>query len=460
MELIDIALGVVLTVIGAIAAVLAAFYWAGGGLTLLSFGLFTVGFGLTLLLGSDAVDTFIGMSPAARGYAFSILGYWFPVPGVMFAEQLRGPGWHSSLRRLWQAWIPLAATLTLVDIVTASPFAVGDLYRLFIIIMLVIVFGHVLGPGPFTAPAERRLRRWGSGLLLVFFLHDNLVALGYLPWQLALQSVGFTAFVGSLGLITAQRFFTNQRELVIVEHEMSTAREIQASILPEHPPQTDGLTVAVRYAPMRAVAGDFYDFVAVDNHRLGMLVADVTGHGVPAAMIASLSKGAFSAQADRAAAPGALLAGMNTALCGSRLERQFVTASYVFLEPEAGSMSYSGAGHLPPLLWRASSREVVELGGGGIFLGFLPDAEYPTQKADLRSGDRLLVYTDGVTEAADPAGRFFDEARLKQFVASNCGLGTEAFADALMARLRAWAGHTSTDQPFEDDVTLAVVDVV
>ncbi len=459
MELVDVALGVVLTVIGTIAATLAAFYWTGGGLTLLLFGLFTVGFGAAILLDADAVTALVGVSPRTRVHAAAILGYWFPVPGVMFAEQLRGAGWHSSLRRLWQVWIPLAAVLSVVDLLTATPFFAGGFYRLCIIALLVIVFAHVVGPGPSTTSSERRLRLIGSGLLLAFFLHDNFVALGYLPWRLSLQNLGFTAFVCSLGLITAQRFFTNQRELVIVEHEMETAREIQSSILPEQPPPTAGLAVAVRYAPMRAVAGDFYDFVAVDERRLGMLVADVTGHGVPAAMIASMSKVAFSAQADRAADPGALLAGMNAALCTSRLERQFVTASYVFLEPEKRTLSYSGAGHLAPLLWRADRREIDSLGGGGILLGFLPDAAYPIETVELGSGDRLIVYTDGVTEAANPTGRFFDEARLREFIAANASLDTDTFADALMARLRAWAGHTSADQPFEDDVTLAVVDV-
>lgn len=92
MQLIDVALGVILTAVGTVAAALAAFYWAGGGLTLLSFGLFTVGFGLTLLLDADTIAALMGMSTEARRYAFAILGYWFPVPGVMFAEQLRGPG--------------------------------------------------------------------------------------------------------------------------------------------------------------------------------------------------------------------------------------------------------------------------------------------------------------------------------------------------------------------------------
>ena len=459
MDLIDVSLGLLLAAIGLAGATLAAFYWAGGGMTLLSFGLFAFGYGATLVLGSDAVTSAIGLSPSAQLHAQAFFSYWMVVPGVLFAEQIRGPGWRSSLRLIWQVWIGLAATLTVYDWATATPFANGDIYQLCVLVMLIIVLAHVVAGETSEGAAERRIRLVGSGLLLSLFLHDNLVALGILPWQLSLQNLGVTAFVFSLGLVTVQRFFTNQRELVIVEHEMSPAREIQASILPRQPPALSGLTITVRYAPMRSVAGDMYDFVVVDDHHVGMLVADVTGHGVPAALIASMSKVAFSAQADCAAEPGALLAGMNSALCGSRFERRFVTASYVYLDTEARALSYSSAGHPAPLLLRATTREVVELTGGAMFLGFRRSTVYPTREVELQPGDRLVVYTDGVTEAADPSGAFFDRAGLEEFLASNSGLGTDAFADALMAHLRRWAGHASDDQPFADDVTLAVLDV-
>ena len=459
MELIDVSLGFVLAAIGLSAATLAVFYWTGGGLTLLSFGLFALGYGATLVLGSNTIARLISLPPYAQAQALAFLSYWMVVPGILFAEQIRGPGWHRSLRRLWQMWIGLAAVLTAYDWITATPLANTNLYLACVIVMLVIVLGHVVAGGTTEAAAERRIRLVGSGLLLSLFLHDSLVALGVLPWQLSLQNVGVAAFVVSLGLVTVQRFFTNQRELVIVEHEMGTAREIQASILPQHPPTIPGLTMTVRYAPMRSVAGDMYDFVVVDDHHVGMLVADVTGHGVPAALIASMSKVAFSAQAGCAAEPGALLAAMNRALYNSHLERQFVTASYAFLDTDARTLSYSSAGHLPPLLWRAATRKVVELTGGGVFLGFQPDTTYPTRDVALQPGDRLVVYTDGVTEAANPSGAFFEREGLKRFLTDNAGLGTEAFADALMTRLRRWSEHATSDQSFEDDVTLAVVDV-
>lgn len=94
-----------------------------------------------------------------------------------------------------------------------------------------------------------------------------------------------------------------------------------------------------------------------------------------------------------------------------------------------------------------------------MLLGFQPDTPYPTRDTQLESGDRLLVYTDGVTEATDPSGAYFDQTGLTSFLASNAGLDADAFADALMDHLRDWSGHTSTDQPFDDDVTLAVVDI-
>src|SRR6202012_2102299 len=142
-------------------------------------------------------------------------------------------------------------------------------------------------------------------------------------------------------------------QLQTIQKELETARQIQMSILPTEIPKLDGLDIAARYIPMTSVAGDFYDFIAVDEKHIGILVADVSGHGMPAALIASMLKIALSSQVDHATDPARVLLGLNKALCG-KFEHHFVTAAYVFVDMEKGTLTYAGAGHPPLLLWGGS----------------------------------------------------------------------------------------------------------
>ena len=253
--------------------------------------------------------------------------------------------------------------------------------------------------------------------------------------------------------MTAEQFFSAQRELATVEHEMRTASAIQATLLPAGPPPVRDLDIAVRYEPMRKIGGDMYDFMA-ENRRAGVLVADVTGHGVPAALIAAMAKVAFASQSREATRPGQLIAGMNRMLSG-HLEGQFITATYVHVDAASGLVRYASAGHPPPLLWRAATREVFALHDGGLLVGFDPDASYATGEVSVARGDRLVAYTDCVIEAPDGRGDFFGIEGLTAFVASRGGLAADALADALLAHLRERTGSSG----FDDDVTLAIVDV-
>ena len=141
-----------------------------------------------------------------------------------------------------------------------------------------------------------------------------------------------------------------ERQFETIRHELETAREIQLSILPQDPPQIAGLDIAASYIPMTSVAGDFYDFAVIDDHTVGVLVADVSGHGMPAALIASMLKIAFAAQAGHAGDPVGVLAGLNQALYG-KFQVHYVTAAYVVIDTERQTLTYAGAGH-PPLLLR------------------------------------------------------------------------------------------------------------
>jgi hypothetical protein len=379
LELATIALGFVLATVGITAVVLSAAYWRASGLALLSFGLLTSLYGVRLLVGVDALEPLFGLSPRAVAFTTAFLLYALPVPGLVYAEQIRGRGWQSSLRRLWQGGLVLAAVFVAYDAGAGRPWASLPAYRTYIIVVMLVLLPHVI-LWRHRDPVESIARTIGTTTLALSVLHDNLVGFRLLPWRISFEVFGIGVFLLSLGVVTARRFFADQRELAVVEGEMATARAIQSAILPHALPVVRDLVIDVRYVPARSVAGDMYDFLPVDDRRLALLVADVTGHSVGAALIASMVKVAFSSQLPHASTPGRVLAEMNRVLCG-HFEGRFVTAACVFLDADRPFLRYSLAGHPPPLLLKGSTRDVVELDEGGLVLGLFADAAYPTGRS-------------------------------------------------------------------------------
>jgi phosphoserine phosphatase RsbU/P len=197
--------------------------------------------------------------------------------------------------------------------------------------------------------------------------------------------------------------------------------------------------------------------VILDGRRIMVIVADVAGHGVPAALIAAMVKVAFASQASRSSDPAHVLGEMNRAL-GSSPESHFVTAGCLLIDIPAQQMVYAGAGHPPLYLWRRSQGKVLEFANNGLLLGPFPEAAYHNASSGLESGDRLVMYTDGITEATNPAGEFFGEDRFKAFIAANPDLTAGRFTDAFLSHLSAWSGKRSGATP-EDDLTLLVIDI-
>jgi len=246
------------------------------------------------------------------------------------------------------------------------------------------------------------------------------------------------------------------RQLLDINNELEMAREIQMSILPNEVPKIAGLEIAARYLPMSSVAGDFYDFIIADERHLGILIADVSGHGLPAALIASMLKVALAAQAPHAFDPARVLGGLNQSLCG-KFKHHFVTAAYVFLDMEKRSMRYAGAGHQPLLLWHASMGKASEVLENGLLLGLFPDATYSVAEVQMELGDKAVLFTDGVVETRSPSGQEFEIELFKRFLESNHELAAEALADSMLDELSSWSENPK-GQGQQDDITLLVVD--
>ena len=267
------------------------------------------------------------------------------------------------------------------------------------------------------------------------------------------DSLGFAVFLFSFGYVALKMVLANERRLSSIDKELAIAREIQTSILPGGSPEIIDLQITAAYHPMTAVAGDFYEFVPVDPYRVGVLIADVSGHGVPAALIAAMLKVAVKSVVVSAHDPPEVLSRLNQTFFGQARD-QFVTAAYLFIDMEKHKALYSAAGHPPMLLSRAGRLERIE--SNGLVLGVMPDPAYPLREIPIIPGDRLLLYTDGLIEAENAKGQAFGDTRLEEIVLSDKSRCASELTDKLFNEIQAWRPMSVAQQ---DDITLIIIDV-
>jgi serine phosphatase RsbU (regulator of sigma subunit) len=234
-----------------------------------------------------------------------------------------------------------------------------------------------------------------------------------------------------------------------IEQDLRVARSIQQASLPKEVPETEGWKITPYYQPAREVGGDFYDFHLLSEGRLGVVVGDATGKGVPAALVMSTTSGMLqlAAQSSEFSSPGEVLAEVNETLLARIPTNMFVTCFYAILDPESGSLSYANAGHDLPYVRRGGEAE--ELRATGMPLGLMPGMGYEEKETILNSGEAALLYSDGLVEAHDPEGEMFSFPRLRAIIAQH---GEErALGDILMEELYSFVGE-GWEQ--EDDITL------
>jgi len=236
------------------------------------------------------------------------------------------------------------------------------------------------------------------------------------------------------------------------QRERDEARLIQRALLPSSLPELDHLRIATSWRPADGVGGDCFD-VITSGDRLGIAIADVAGKGMPAALLMSNLQAAVRAFASDDADPASICASVNRLLCRHMISGRFVTFCFAWLDPARGSIAYANAGHNPPLLVGADGR-VDRLAEAGVVMGIFPDAAYATASRPLAAGDRLLFFTDGITEAHDAGGDEFGEQRLAAAAVEARGCSAEALKQHLAATLDAFTGGT-----FDDDATLITIEV-
>jgi serine phosphatase RsbU (regulator of sigma subunit) len=233
-----------------------------------------------------------------------------------------------------------------------------------------------------------------------------------------------------------------------IEQELQVARLIQQTLLPKSAPELEDYQLATYYQPAREVGGDFYDFFMLGDGRLGVVVGDASGKGMPAALVMASTRSVLRAVAQRVGiVPGQVLAQANEILYFDIPPNMFVTCFYAILDPESGSMSYANAGHDLPYLHRGGDCE--ELRARGMPLGLMPGMSYEQKEIVLERGESAIFYSDGLVEAHDPKGEMFGFPRLRELVAKH---GEErSLGNFLLEELYSFVGE-GWEQ--EDDITL------
>ena len=450
-------LGSIIAAIGVAAVVVHLSRWQSGERVLLWFGLFAGPYGLRLLMNTIPFQLAFGEPQGFWPFINKLVEFATLVPALLLFQDFYGKGWRSSVRWLIGAYVVFATLAFESIVIQRRPdlFPAAGIGTVFLL-PAILLLGRLMGYKP-PHVQDRGVLSLGLLALFLTFAHDRIASTRLFGWHADTEPYGLFVLICCLGYVATRRVLANEGLLVSLGEEMRAASRIQNSILPSTIPEIGSFHLAVQYAPMTAVAGDFYDFLVIRPGCLGIVVADVTGHGVPAALVASMVKVAVSAHMDLGAEPGKVIAGLNSTLC-RQAHGQYATAAYVFLDQARRMGCYSAAGHPPLLLWHRAARTLLELNETGLLLGVRSNEEYAQTEFSLETGDRLLVYTDGLIEAVNARGEEFGEAKLGEFIATHQDLPAEQFAERLLDEVLRWPKNGST-RAQADDITVVVIDI-
>jgi sigma-B regulation protein RsbU (phosphoserine phosphatase) len=458
-QVVDIILGTVFLSIGATACAIAAIRRRGGVRILVWLGIWSALYGLQTL---DRPLTDLSVLPhtlkSAGPYLSTAVMYLLLVSALLAWRELS----VGKLKLIIQLEILAGLVIAIAGMAT---FALGGprdqwmFYNNLLAVVALFILVLVTFVPRFSSSlviSNHRILAAGTLIFALEALYTNLMGVLHLPILPLVDSLGFAALLFALGYVALEIVFTNERRLLSVETELETARQIQSSILPAGVPELENLRIAASYFPMSTIAGDFYHFVQTDKNHVGIFVADVSGHGIPAALISSMIKVAIQSVAIHADDPAEVLSGLNRILA-VEFQSQLTSAAYLWIDATNRRARYSAAGHPPLLVWRDARAELPRIESNGLLFGVAQDSEYPVCDLRVEPHDRILLYTDGLVEPENASGESFGDRRLEQVVRDNRSQPAPKLLSQLLTELRNWQPPSTSQQ---DDITLIVVDVL
>ena len=452
-ELSATAYGSILLAVGLALVVSGLIFRPRGTLEVPAFGAALLLHGARALGEIEAVRTASELPEELFAYSGAICFYFISAASYLFIDQYWGPGLWKSLRRVWQFHLAFAVVAAATDLYSGSPGSFMDASGTLVVVYRVILLGNIV-----TRSLETRREDiyvlYGIGVVLVCTVHDVLATAGVLSWTLEARPIGIVAVMVALACSILLRARADDRQLGTLSAQLSTAREIQKSLLPPKSMHPAMCPHAIRYIPMDAVGGDLYDFIRIDADRFAVLVADVAGHGIPAALLSTMLKTAAAAQSHVGGQPGRVVREINRRLHG-QLDGYLVTLVYAVVDTRERQLALSNAGHPAPLLRRRGQAAATEIGSAAAAIGLIEDETYATTRLPLESGDRLVFYTDGLTEAESPDGERFSVDNVKKLLAEDRESDVEQWTDRLLESVKRWRGRADA----QDDLTVVSLDI-
>ncbi|MBD3335036.1 MAG: SpoIIE family protein phosphatase [Candidatus Eisenbacteria bacterium] len=376
---------------------------------------------------------------------------WKQLPGGAIAHclQWREDGWNRTAVPILSSASIGESLVALVDAGKSNPLATAVIIVLGLIAVLFlgaawITIAMVYGMGRSIARSVRSLTHATRELADGNLSHRISVEGKDELWSVA---ASFNTMAGGL-----ERMRAMELEAQRMEEELRLAHDIQKRLLPEAAPRLDGLEVAGLSLPAREVGGDYFDYLPMDDGRLGLVVADVAGKGVPAALLMSSFRASLRSQDLGQMGPAETLARLNRYVCSSVDPGRFITVFLAILDARAGELRFAQAGHEPPLLLHPGNGPVDLSGGDGLVLGVNPRYVYEEAAVRLEPGALLAVYTDGVTEAQSPGGDFYGKERFAELLQEGCRQDCDELLRRIMRELQAYAGIAAQS----DDITVVL----